>query len=113
MIRQEKKFQPTDIFHQFQQCKNFTKKSERAYRDGFHANLGTARYMLGLVWYMTLLGKSDIEAVNYSEFDVAVSDGKRKSLSSAHFMPCMEISIDKKSRQNQPTLRLLDLPRFC
>ena len=49
-----------------------------AYRDGYHANLGSARYMLGLVWYMTLYEKTDIDAVNYSDFDVPVSDEEKK-----------------------------------
>ncbi len=31
-----------------------------AYRDGFHANLGIGRYLLGLTWFMTITGTQDI-----------------------------------------------------
>ena len=46
---------------------------DATYRDGAHASNGVGRYMLGLVWYMTIFGK-DIEGINYRDFDVAVSD---------------------------------------
>ena len=50
---------------------------DNAYRDGSHANFGSARYMLGLVWYMTLFAKDNIDDVNYSDFDVPVSDEEK------------------------------------
>ncbi len=31
-----------------------------AYRDGFHANLGLGRYLLGLTWFMTITGQQEI-----------------------------------------------------
>jgi len=46
---------------------------EAAYRDGAHANHGSARYMLGLVWYMTIFGKG-IDGLVYRDFDVPVTD---------------------------------------
>ena len=50
------------------------RKIERtAYRDTFHAGLGMARYMLGLVWYGTLLG-GDPLANTYSDLDKKVSE---------------------------------------
>ncbi len=51
---------------------------EGAYRDGGHANYGSARYMLGLVWYMTIFGKTDVDAVNYNDFDVPVTEEEKK-----------------------------------
>lgn len=58
--------------------KLYARLGEAAYRDGGHANYGSARYMLGLVWYMTIFGKKDISAVNYNDFDVAVTDEEKK-----------------------------------
>ncbi len=34
-----------------------------AYRDGFHADLGVGRYLLGLTWFMTIAGRQDIRGV--------------------------------------------------
>jgi hypothetical protein len=44
-----------------------------AYRDGAHASNGVGRYMLGLVWYMTIFGKG-IDGLEYRDFDVPVSE---------------------------------------
>lgn len=44
-----------------------------AYRDGFHANLGVGRFMLGLLWYGIVFGKS-VYDVDYHDFDVEVTD---------------------------------------
>ena len=41
------------------------------HRDGSHAGLGIGRYMLGCVWYETLMGKPAPE--NFSDFDVEVT----------------------------------------
>ena len=38
--------------------------------------------MLGLVWYMTIFGKDNIDAVSYSDFDVPVTD-EEKSIAEA------------------------------
>ena len=46
---------------------------DAAYRDGGHASHGVGRYMLGLVWYMTIFGKS-IDGLVYRDFDVPVSE---------------------------------------
>lgn len=46
---------------------------DKAYRDGHHANFGTGRYLLGLVWYMTLFGK-DVVGNSYRDFDEPVSE---------------------------------------
>ena len=58
--------------------KLYAKMGEAAYRDGGHANYGSARYMLGLVWYMTLFDKKDIDKVNFSDFDVPVTEEEKK-----------------------------------
>lgn len=58
--------------------KLYAKLGDAAYRDGFHANLGSARYMLALVWYMTMFGKDNIDAVSYSDFDIPVSDEEKR-----------------------------------
>ena len=58
--------------------KLYEKIGDGAYRDGYHANLGSARYMLGLVWYMTVFGKKDIDDVNYNDFDIAVTEEEKK-----------------------------------
>ena len=50
---------------------------EGAYRDGGHANHGSARYMLALVWYMTVFGKS-IDGLVYRDFDVEVTEEELK-----------------------------------
>ena len=41
------------------------------HRDGSHADLGIGRYMLGCIWYETLMGKPAPE--NFSDFDVEVT----------------------------------------
>ena len=46
---------------------------DAAYRDGAHASSGVGRYMLGLVWYMTIFGKS-IDGLVFRDFDVPVSE---------------------------------------
>ena len=46
---------------------------EAVYRDKYHCSLGVARYMLGCVWYMTLMGKS-IDGNTFRDFDVEVSE---------------------------------------
>ena len=46
---------------------------EGAYRDSKHASYGVGRYMLALVWYMTVFGK-DIEGLVYRDFDKPVSE---------------------------------------
>lgn len=46
---------------------------DAAYRDGAHASNGVGRYMLALVWYMTIFGKS-IDGLVYRDFDVPVSE---------------------------------------
>ena len=58
--------------------KLYARLGDAAYRDGFHANLGSARYMLALVWYMTLFGKDNIDAVSFSDFDIPVTDEEKK-----------------------------------
>ena len=44
-----------------------------AYRDGFHANLGVGRFMLGLLWYGVIFGKS-VYDVDYRDFDIEVTE---------------------------------------
>lgn len=58
--------------------KLYAKIGDAAYRDGHHANLGSARYMLSLVWYMTIFGKDNIDAVSFSDFDIPVTDEEKK-----------------------------------
>ena len=49
-------------------------KTERsAFRDTFHASLGLGRYLLGLVWYGTILG-GDPRNSTYSDLDKKVSE---------------------------------------
>ncbi|MCQ2454113.1 MAG: DUF4886 domain-containing protein [Clostridia bacterium] len=43
------------------------------YRDGFHANKGRTRYMLGCLWYMTLTGKK-LKSDAYRDFDEEVTE---------------------------------------
>ena len=57
--------------------KLYAKMGESAYRDGFHASYGMGRYMLSLVWYMTIFGKDNIDAVNFSDFDIPVTDEEK------------------------------------
>lgn len=45
----------------------------RAYRDGFHCNVGVSRYMLASLWFMLLYGR-DISGNTFRDFDVEVSD---------------------------------------
>lgn len=58
--------------------KLYAKLGDAAYRDGFHANLGSARYMLALVWYMTIFGKDNIDGIDFSDFDIPVTDEEKK-----------------------------------
>jgi hypothetical protein len=58
--------------------KLYDRVGDAAYRDGKHANFGYARYMLGLVWFMTLYGRRDIEGVCYGDFDVSVTDEEKR-----------------------------------
>ncbi len=53
--------------------KLYAKIGEAAYRDGAHASHGVGRYMLGLVWYGTIFGKS-IDGIVYRDFDAPISD---------------------------------------
>lgn len=46
---------------------------EEAYRDSFHCNKGQSRYMLGLLWYMALTGRS-AESDSFRDFDVPVTE---------------------------------------
>ncbi len=55
-----------------------SKIGDDTYRDGFHANLGAARYMLALVWYMTVFGKDNIDGVNFSDFDIPVTAEEKR-----------------------------------
>ena len=57
--------------------KLYAKMGESAYRDGFHASYGMGRYMLSLVWYMTIFGKDNIDAVSFSDFDIPVTDEEK------------------------------------
>ena len=54
-------------------CKLYDVIGEETYRYGFHCSLGTARYMLACVWFMTLCGK-DIEGNSFRDFDVEVTE---------------------------------------
>lgn len=45
---------------------------DAVHRDGFHANLGVGRYLLGLTAYATLSGR-DISTNSFCDFDVEVS----------------------------------------
>jgi hypothetical protein len=53
--------------------KLYNKIGDRAYRDGGHASHGVGRYMLALVWFGTIFGKS-IDGIGYRDFDVPVSE---------------------------------------
>ena len=54
-------------------CKLYDAIGDAAYRDGFHASLGVARYMLGCVWFMVLYGM-DVTGNTFRDFDVAVTE---------------------------------------
>ena len=49
------------------------------YRDGFHAGFGAGRFLLGLVWYKTLTGKTITED-RFDEFDEPIPENERKIL---------------------------------
>lgn len=49
------------------------KGGDVTYRDKHHASLGIGRYLLGCVWFMTLLGK-DVEGNSFRDFDEEVSE---------------------------------------
>ena len=52
------------------------KKGVKVHRDGFHLNLGIARYAASLLWYQTLNGRpAEIDIV---DFDVPVSEEEIK-----------------------------------
>jgi len=53
--------------------KLYAKIGDDAYRDGGHASHGVGRYMLALVWFGTLFGKS-VEGIGFRDLDVEVSD---------------------------------------
>lgn len=52
-------------------CEYFKKNPQNVYRDTFHANLGTGRYLLALVWYKTLFG--EMPSKHMTKFDIPVS----------------------------------------
>lgn len=54
-------------------CRLYDEIGERAYRDGFHCSLGTARYMLGCLWYMVFTGL-DVAGNTFRDFDVQVPE---------------------------------------
>lgn len=54
-------------------CKLYDVIGEDTYRDGFHCNLGSARYMLGCLWFMFLFGR-DVAGNRFRDFDVAVTE---------------------------------------
>jgi len=54
-------------------CRLYDEIGERTYRDGFHCSLGTGRYLLGCVWFMTFFGK-DVAGNAFRDFDVEVSE---------------------------------------
>lgn len=54
-------------------CELYDRIGDAAYRDGFHANLGVGRYMLGCLWFATLYGK-DITGNRYRDFDVETDE---------------------------------------
>lgn len=53
--------------------KLYSKIGDATYRDGAHASSGVGRYMLALVWFGTVFGKS-VEGIGYRDFDVEVSE---------------------------------------
>ena len=57
--------------------KLYNKIGNAAYRDGGHASHGVGRYMLALVWFGTVFGKS-IDGIGYRDFDVPVSEDEIK-----------------------------------
>jgi hypothetical protein len=54
-------------------CELYDKIGAATYRDGFHANYGAGRYLLGCVWLKALCGKDAI-GNPYRDFDVAVTE---------------------------------------
>ena len=59
-------------------CDLYDRIGAAAHRDGFHANLGTARYMLACLWYMTFFG-SDISGNTFRDFDIDVSEDEART----------------------------------
>lgn len=53
--------------------KLYSRIGDDTYRDGGHASHGVGRYMLALVWFGTLFGKS-VEGIGFRDLDVEVSD---------------------------------------
>lgn len=52
-------------------------KGIKIHRDTYHASLGFGRYLLGLVWYKTLTGKSVLNNT-FADFDEPVSENEIK-----------------------------------
>ena len=63
----------------------------KAHRDTFHATLGAGRYLLGLVWFEKLFGKSCIDNT-FSDFDEQI-DAKTLAL-------CKKIAHEMSSSNN-------------
>lgn len=49
------------------------KGADATYRDKHHASYGLGRYLLGCVWFMTLLGK-DVAGNSFRDFDAEISE---------------------------------------
>ena len=58
-------------------CELYEKIGDGTYRDGFHANLGSARYMLACLWY-TVFFKADISSNTFRDFDIEVSEDEAR-----------------------------------
>lgn len=54
-------------------CEMYDRIGEATYRDGFHANYGSARYMLACLWFMVFF-KKDISENTFRDFDIEVSE---------------------------------------
>lgn len=50
----------------------------RMHRDGFHADLGIGRYLLGLIWYKTLFGETAKN--DFTDFDIPVEREKAAAI---------------------------------
>ena len=59
-------------------CKLYDKIGAATYRDGFHANYGSARYMLACLWYMVFF-KTDISSNTFRDFDIEVSEEEART----------------------------------
>ncbi|MBE6580510.1 MAG: DUF4886 domain-containing protein [Ruminococcaceae bacterium] len=53
-------------------CKMYDVIGPDTYRDGYHCNLGSARYMLACLWFMVLYGR-DVAENGFCDFDTDVS----------------------------------------